>query len=238
MNELSENRTVAYLDTNSLHYLDLFMGYVQESGFSVDDIGSEVLTRQLEQVGEIGYRRSLQNGCRIISFVLQEDAQVEFSQVSKIELLCGRVRGAVIANAAKQGVPDRMWSRIGEQEIRDGSNESDLEKISRRIDDLGSMLEGSGIVIGVASEGQRVLDVLELAAVIVRHVYMSVTDSMVYASAIAARADLLITGDGYLFHTVNLIHNPSGRTRYEVVQKNLESLSGSSLPVARDCGKL
>ena len=238
MNELTKDRTVVYLDTNSLHYLDLFLQFVQNSDFTIDDIGSRELATQLEQVEEVGYRKSIQKGCRIISFVLQEDAQVEFSQVSNIELLCGRVRGAAIENAARQGIPDRMWSRIGEHEIRDWSNETGLQRIRTRIADLGSTLKESGVFMGIASEGKRVLDILELATVIVGHVYMSATDSIVYASAIAARADLLITGDGYLSKTVNLIHNPSGRARYDQIQQHLESLSGGTLPKARDCGKL
>ena len=138
MTNWNDGRSVVYLDTNSLHYLDLFVRYVQDSGYTVNDIGSEALARQLEQVDEVGYRKSLQKGRRIISFVLQEDAQVE----------------------------------------------------------------------------------------------------LVYAGAIAARAEVLITGDGYLFHTVNLIHNPSGRARYEAIQRHLEGLTAGSLPVARDCNQL
>ena len=141
------------------------MRYVQDNGFTVSDIGSEALVKQLEQVDEVGYRQRLQKGRRIISFVLQEDAQVEFSHVSKIELLGGRVRGAVIENAAREGIPDRMWSRIGEKEIRDGSNEKDLERIRRRVGDLGSALGESGIIMGVGSEGRQVLDILVLPPV-------------------------------------------------------------------------
>ena len=63
-------RPVVYLDTNSLHYLDLFVRYVQDNGFTVDDIGSEALVKKLEQVDEVGYRQSLQKGRRIISFVV------------------------------------------------------------------------------------------------------------------------------------------------------------------------
>ena len=238
MSKPNGDRTVVYLDTNSLHYLDLFLRYIQESGFTVDDIGSGALAKQLGQAAEAGYRKSLHKGSRITSFVLQEDAQVEFSHISKIELLCGRVRGAVIENAAREGIPDRMWSRIGEREIRDGSNEADLLRIRDRVNDLGRTLEESGVVVGVASEAKRVLDILELATSIVGLVYMSATDSVVYASALAARADFLITGDGYLFHTVNLIHNPSGQARYEIVQRHLESLTGGPLPEARDCSRL
>ena len=235
MNELTSDRTVVYLDTNSLHYLDLFMRFLRTNGLTVDNIGSEALSGQLEQVEEAGYRRGLRHGCRIVSFVLEKDAQVEFSQVSKIELLCGRVRGAVIANAARQGTPDRMWSRIGEREIRDDSNEKELQQIRDRIEDLDSALEESGIVMGVRSEGS---DVLELAAILVGLVYMSATDSIVYASAIAARADLLITGDKYLVETVNRIQCPNGRPRYEAIQRQLRELTGGLPPKALDCSRL
>ena len=105
MTKRNDVRSVVYLDTNSLHYLDLFVRYVQHSGFIVNNIGSEAFEKQLEQVDEVGYRRSLQRGRRIISFVLREDAQVEFSHISNIELLCGRVRGAVIENRCKRGNP-------------------------------------------------------------------------------------------------------------------------------------
>lgn len=235
LNDLDEDRKVVYLDTNSLHYLDLFVRHVQNSHLTVNDIESQELARQFEQSEDIGYGKGLQKGHRIFSFVLRKDAQVEFSHVSKIELLCGRVRGAVIVNAAKQGIPDRMWSHIGEKEIRDGSNEADLQRIRERIDDLEDALADFGIIVGVASEPKRILDILGLAAFIVGYVYMSATDSMVYASAIAARADWLITGDYYLRKTANRIQNPNGRARYEVIQRLLKDWSDGPLPRARDC---
>ena len=67
MTNRNDGRSVVYLDTNSLHYLDLFVRYVQDSGYTVNDIGSETLARQLEQVDEVGYRKSLQKGRRIKS---------------------------------------------------------------------------------------------------------------------------------------------------------------------------
>ena len=39
MTKRNNVRSVVYLDTNSLHYLDLFVRYVQDSGFTVNKIG-------------------------------------------------------------------------------------------------------------------------------------------------------------------------------------------------------
>ena len=67
MTKRNDVRSVVYLDTNSLHYLDLFVRYVQDSGFTVNNIGSEAFEKQLEQVDEVGYRQSLQKGRRSLS---------------------------------------------------------------------------------------------------------------------------------------------------------------------------
>ena len=224
------------LDTNSVHYVDLFMHFARRNGFTADDIDEARLTQRLQHQHD-RYREGIQKGHKNVSFVLREDAQIEFSQVTKIELLCGRVKGSVIESAAKEGVPDRMWSRIDEKYIRDQSREEDLRRIRMRVGDFHSVVAEWGVIVA-SSEEQRPLDVFELAMSIVGFVYMSVTDSIVYASAIAARADILVTGDGYLYHTVNLIHNPSDRPRYQNIKQNLERLGDGPLPIARSCDRL
>ena len=196
MTNRNDGRSVVYLDTNSLHYLDLFVRYVQDNGYTVNDIGSEALARQLEQVDEVGYRKSLQKGRRIISFVLQEDARIFSHFENRTTVWPGTWSGD--RERCKGGNPGSDVVAHRRAEIRDGSNEEDLERIRRRVGDLGSALEESGIVMGVGSEGRQVLDILELATTIVGLVYLSATDSLVYAGAIAARAEVLITGDGYI----------------------------------------
>lgn len=229
-------RKVAFLDTNAAHYMDLFMKFARRNGFTSHDIDKDELSDRLD-IEQDAYREGLQKGHKIVSFALREDAQIGFSQVTKIELLCGRVKGSVIESAAKERVPDRMWSRIDEEYIRDRSRDEDLRQIRSGVGDLDRTLDEWGIIV-FAGEEQRALDVLELAMAIVGFVYMSVADSIVYASAIAARADFLVTGDRYLYHTVNLIHNPSGRCRYQNIRRSLQSLGDGSLPQARSCDRL
>lgn len=237
MGDGRDRRTVLFLDTNSLHYMDLFMRFAERNNL-IGETNREALNDRIDESADGNYRDSIRSGCNIVHVALQQDALLEYSPVSKIELLSGRVRGAVIENAAKEGVPDRMWSRIYERDIRDRSIEEDLNRIRTRVDGLVSVLERWGIVLVCASDGSRTMDVLELAAVIVGFVYMGAADSIVYASAIAAKAEYLVTGDGYLNETVNLIHNPSGRVRYQGIQRRLQTLSDGSLPQARDCKKL
>lgn len=237
MSERPTQREVVFLDTNALHYLSLFIGFARDNGFTVTDIGHENLARRIDQEDEAGYKISLWSGHKIVAFVIRTDAQIEFSHVSMVELLSGRIKGAAILNLAKEGVPERMWSTISEIEIRERS-ESDLPGIKARVGELPSVLSEWNIVFGASSAKNEAIDVLELAMEVVGLVYMSAVDSIVYANAIAARADYLVTGDNYLRRTVNLIHNPSGSERYQQIKQALQRLSGSDLPQARNCGNL
>ena len=234
MSTESDHRIVLFLDTNSLHYLDLFIRFSEENDL-IAETDREVVEQHIDSLDDEHYRDSIRCGCNIVHFALEEDALVEYSPVSKIELIAGRVKGAVIENAAKEGIPDRMWSRMYEKEIRDRSITQDLERIRTRVDDFGSVLDRWNVAHVYGSSGSRTMDVLELASVVVGMVYMSTADSIVYASAIAAKADYFITGDSYLRETVNLIHNPSNRPRYLSVQRQLRTLSDGSLPQAKDC---
>lgn len=229
-------RRVVFLDTNTLHYLALFVRYACDNGFTVDDIGNGEVSKRIKQEDEEGYRRSLLNGHDVVSFVLHEDAQIEYSHVSMVELLSGRTKGAVIVRLAKEGVPERMWSRIKEEDIRERS-EPDLPDIRKCVNDVTSILDAWDIRFAVCTSMR--VNVLELAVKIVGLVYMSAADSIVYAEAIAAQPDCLVTEDAYLCKTVNLIHTPSGRNRYQKIREELQPLIGDyALPRARRCSEL
>ena len=232
----SSRREVAFLDTNTLHYLALFVRFACDKGFTVDDIDNGQLSDHIDQVDEAGYMESLRKGYDVVSFALHEDAQIEYSNASMVELLCGRIRGAFIERLAKGGVPERMWSRLDEKEIRERSG-TDLPSIMRGVDDLRSVLDKWDIIFNVGTS--KGIDVLELAVKVVSLVYMSSVDSIVYAEAIAARADYLVTEDNYLRSTVNLIHNPSDRKRYQKIKQELQRfVDDDQLPLARNCHKL
>lgn len=227
-------RRVVFLDTNTLHYLALFVRYTRDNGFTVKDISSGELRKRIDQEGETRYKKSLRRGHKLISFVLREDAQIEYSHVSMVELLCGRIRGAVIVRLAKEGAPERMWSWTNSGDIRDRS-EPDLPDIRKGVHDLASVLTEWNIIFA-ARESTGNIDVLRLAMDIVGLVYMSAADSIVYAEAIAARADYFVTEDTYLRQTVNLIHNPSERDRYRKIKQKLQRVvDDDRLPLAYKC---
>ena len=175
----------------------------------------------LDKVSDRGIRKSLRRGLHAIYYMLNHDLQIEYSIVSEIELLFGRARGKVIESAAKEGIPDRMWSRLREDEINKRLNVADLTDIRKKIDNFSCSLEDLGIAV---LNRRHTRDVLELTKGIAGLIFMSVVDIVIYASALVAHADYLITADEYLRKTVNHIHNPAGGACYEETRRRLLEL--------------
>ena len=238
MNE-HDRRKVAFLDTNALHYVGTFLNYVRKIGlhFSLEKNTIYQLNECLNRVSEKRLKDGLKMGMNTILFLASEGIQIEYSPVSELELLSGRAKGRAIEKMAKERVPDRMWSRLTEFEIRDRLVEEDFVDIATGVVRLENMLSDAGITV-TASDAERTRDVLELAKTIAGLVYMGAEDSIIYASAIVAQADYLVTGDRYLRKTANLIYNPSGRAPYEMINGQLQSLSDGRLPEPRDCNRI
>ena len=231
MNEVQSIRGVAFLDTNTLHEVGLYLTHAKSNSlypFSTEDNAIEESKRRLREVAEKGLARTLKRGLETIDFLSREDVQVEYSPVSELELVVGRVRGAAIVSAAKEGIPSRMWSKIQEEEIRERISGAELVDLKTRVEDLSTLLENSGIEI-TATDAYRTRDVLELAKGIVGLVYLDAVDSIIYASALIAEADYLVTRDMYLRETANLIQRPDGKTRYERTRLRLQELVNGTI---------
>ncbi len=199
---------VAFLDTNTLHYIRLYLNHAEEHDLYPygrdDDI--EKSRACLKQMLDGNLKKSLRQGMETIYWILTQGQikYVEYAAVSELELLSGIVRGKALLNAATEGPPHRMWNRIYEEEIRDWLSGTDLLESLSVVDGLSSLLENSEIAVR-SDHKERTRDVIELAKDILSLVYMEPIDCIVYASALVSRADYLFTSDGYVRDTVNKI---------------------------------
>ena len=220
-------RKVAFLDTNTLHCMRLCLEYAKKNNlqFPTDKQKTSILKNHFGSVPEDSLKESLQKGLEIIIKLstngVQNDVQIEYTPVSELEMLTGIAGGKARIKMAKEGIPNRMWSRSLEKDIRDRITTNDLAIIKTRIDELGPMLEESGVTV-TRSDINRTNEVIELANGIASLIYMEEIDSIIYASAVAAGADYLVTVDGYLRETVNKIHN-SRDQRYKEIRQKLET---------------
>ena len=217
-------RKVVFLDTNVLHFVGLYLSRAKDRGlfpFGGDDAAAE---KHLSDLTEADLAKSLRKGLNVVSSLRRENPRVEYSTASELELLVGRARGRAIEKAAAEGIPDRMWTRLRDKDIGKRLRASDLTAVTTTVDGLGHALQEAGIDATV-SNVDRARDVLGIAREVMGLVYLSVIDSVIYAEAIAAQADRIISADDYLRKTVNRIRNDAAwREARERLQERVAAL--------------
>ena len=228
MNDRRAFQKVAFLDTNTLHYIGIYLEYSKDRDLFPWDFEDATKEKEtaigiVNNIEEAGLRKSLRKGLETVDLLLTQGIQVQYAPVSELELLTGRTKGRAILSAAEEGVPDRIWSRFQEKEIRERVGPTELMEIKDKVDRLTSMLEEARVAVKANHSGQT-SDALELAKDINGLVYMEAMDSVIYANALVAQAKYLFTADGYLKETVNYIHNPCGKPRYEEIRRQLQKL--------------
>lgn len=199
MNEEGRRRVV-FLDTNTLHHMHLYLTHASNESlypFCPNDGTADEAKARLRTLTPKKLRESLGKGLEVIAELSASDFQVEYSPVSELELIAGRARGRAIETAAKEGIPDRMWTRFRDEEVGSRLNKEDLEEIGAGIVSLSASLEKAGMSVTVNDPG-RTRDVFTLARNIGSLVYLGFADSVIYASALVAEADYLMTFDKYL----------------------------------------
>ena len=215
---------VAFLDTNALHFLYLYLEYAREQDlypFSPNENAVAEASEQLSGIGETNLKNSLGRGLITVDCLSKPGVRVEYSMVSELELMAGRARGRAVEKAAREGIPDRMWDRFSEREVNARLSHIELTEIRAGIEGLGTVLEGAGIIATVSNEGNA-RDVYYLAKGVAGLVYLGFADSAIYASALVAGADYLVSEDKYFRKIVNRIKN--GPQPYDQVRQEVKTL--------------
>ena len=196
-------RKVVFLDTNVLHFIHLYLRWAKDG--NLFPFGGDIATASNKlNIVKDRAADSLKKGLRTIDYLRREDARVEYSAASELELMAGRARGKAIEAAATEGIPDRWWSHFREREISDRLRSADLIEIKANVEGLRSLLKQAGINADVG-RSDRVREVLELAKDVMGLVYMSPVDGVVYAGALVSEADHLISDDNYLRSTATCL---------------------------------
>ncbi len=214
-----------------LHHVGLYLSYAKKraqfpwGGQAIAD--SEVTLRNASY-GK-AEKQSLQGGLHVLKAASDLDLDLQYSAVAQLELLSARIRGKAITKAAREGLPDRIWSRLRERAIRDRVSKAEVERISAGVREIAQVLETFDLAEQTTAR-KATADAIELACEIVGLVYMEPLDSIVYASALRSGADLIFTSDGPLRDTVNRIREPGGAgdrsavRRFREIQKQIRRL--------------
>lgn len=251
-NEKRDLRRLAFLDTNVLHYLGLYFKMVPDElrypaldVIEQDDADGEIsrVERQSfkratefieseKENGEKGLWNSVGMGLMAVKFLREGRGgtpyEVEYAQVSELELMEGKVRGAVVEQFAAEGAPQRMWTaRFQDRELEERVGAGARERIWQEIEGLSRTLGDLGIRVADTRSGPS-RDVLDLAWGVMRVVHFSVCDAIVYAGALRSSAVCVVTADEHLWRVVRGVKEAasgSGGAAYREAAKEIQRMS-------------
>lgn len=203
-------RPVFFIDTNALHYASLYLRFAKRENtfpYAGDETAGDEHIRQ----ARLGLSsKDLVQGRKLVSYLRQKcqlGAEIEYSPITFLEMMCGVLRGKAVVSAAGEGIPNRMWSRMGEGEIVGRLADQAYREAHEAVDGLVDEFSGVGVDIGQTAN-QRLPDIWHLARRVLSVVFLDVQDCLVYSSAVLAEAESLLTTDGHLRKVTNAMENP------------------------------
>ena len=242
VNESIETRPAIFLDTNAIHYAISYLQIAQQKSLPpFSELHVEDVKERLSQNRPPSIVNYLMNGCKTLAF-LQEQARqgdhghdgalVFMSRLSKAEILHGTLDGKAHASMAAAGVSYRR-----RQSLRDYNSlvsmhlkPSDYENVLREVDDLIELLEENDdihIEFVENSTGITVVQITSLAEFLQGRIFLDVIDCWIYAGALVAQVDQLITFDGSFREVINKTNNPGDDPNWQQMQSDLkEHLKG------------
>ena len=168
-----------------------------------------------------------QKGVRALAFLRKKDARIQYSPISELELSAGRLKGKAVEALAKEQVPDRMWSNLvtNDRQVAARITQRNCRDIRSGIDKLVSRLGKVDIEVMKDNSGP-IGEVWDIANGITGILYMTPADCIIFASALAASAEYLLTNDGYLREVVNRVRQ-AGSAHDKAVQDKIRDLMSS-----------
>lgn len=206
-----------FLDTNAVHMAKLYLELAKDKGLP---IGAERALVDVEIEKAFGRNNrasgSLKSGWKLVEFLRSQppDVNIEYAPISTLELITGLLRGQAMLKAAKESIPSRMWNRMDEREVLLRLEEETLGQAnnSAHVEDLFSQ---HGIKLRECNPGSMI-EVWALSRRLLDGIYLEAGDALVYASAVLAQADEIISKDDYFRRVVNCIHNPGASGDFEL----------------------
>lgn len=214
---------VILLDTNVLHYLDLYTKQARQCDWY--PFGDKQGHAGLDK----GLKKAYGTGEAVLRYILTSDVRVQYSPMSELELVGGRLRGRAMLRAADEGAPDRMWSNYRESEIAQRLVSDDFESVHAGIGDLLEVLRERD-VDAVVSHGEGMSEVWNIARELATIVFLDAKDCVIYASALVIGAKYLVTADSYLLRTATRIRQTPRGTGAQVRTLMARAWPGGGVP--------
>lgn len=194
-----------FLDSNALSRLSIYIEFCDTLKLNPSDASID-LGEGSSFWKKVGYPRrifaleqAIKDGQKLFLYLKEKSekgVEVISSQVCKFELLHLLAERSVDSNLTKAGIPYRLRTKRVSRLFLSGIQGYDYGGIIQYLENFKGLLSNEGIECKILEDHDGVFkDIYKIAGVISRHILLGTTDIYVYASAILAESDELITYD-------------------------------------------
>jgi hypothetical protein len=200
---------VVFLDTNAVQYATLTLSFASAHGIDLatEDVANIKAAVKAQGLGAEDYYAK---GAWIVRYLIRrasENAVYWYSPVTTLELLCGALRGEAVKRAANIGVPNRWFTHLAEPEVWTHLEPDGYAAVQTQRINVEALFDAANIVL---NEQRLEKEVWVIARTLMENVFIGVQDCVIYASALVAQADELITIDSFFRKAACYTTNPGG----------------------------
>lgn len=234
-------RRVLFVDTCSFHHMRLYHDFARKLKLIPLSKNRKDPSKEIKRsFPNSRTAQDLEYGYKLLMYLKDEckkGSEIQFAPLTTIEMTCGMLRGKAIIKMAGNLAPNRILSRIDENEVLKLLLPSDYAKVSKSLKEMLNSFQRLGIVISEVN-AEKSKEAYPIAFELLNLVYLDVIDLIIYAYAFVIQADELLTQDGYFARIAGGIENLGALPKdlssdqftgiQKILRKKLSDLIGSS----------
>jgi len=238
-NKYNQLKTI-FLESNTLGRLSIYIEFCDTLALNPNDATID-LGEGSSFWRKVGYPRKvfqlekgINEGKKLYSYLKEEPADIVTSQVCEFEFLHILAERKTDLNLTRAGIPYRLRTKKVNRLFLSGLNEYNHNEIVQDLERFKTCLSNNEIEYEILEDHNGVFkDIYKVARVINKHILLGVMDSYIYASALLAESDELITYDRELKDISENLKESEDEFWKRIREKLLEDLR-ETVPKFRD----
>lgn len=219
-----------FLDSNYIIYLSLFIKLCVTIGD--DPANPSVLDRRA--LARHGINKSLlemgrlKDGKKLFDYLTKEaqkGSEIVTSRFCELEFLHLLLERQADKNLLSAGVPLRLRSKKHGLLYLNSLEPTDYAEVTLEYEQFKDKLSEHGIEVKILEEtGEYERQIVETAKIVMGNIMIDVPDAIVYASAVTAEADKILSTDEALITITNHLRNPSAEPWISIARSFIQKL--------------
>lgn len=228
-------RKTVFLDSNYIIYLSLFFRLctvVKHQPADSTILSSEALAKCGVKKSKLEIGR-LKDGKKLFDYLtaeVQQGSEIVTSSFCELEFLHLLLERQADENLLKAGVPFRLRVKKHGLSYLTSLEAEDYTKVSNEYEQIKDKLSEYGIemkILEKSAECQQ--QIIETAEIVIGNIMIEAPDAFVYAAAVVAEADELLTTDETLRSIANRLRNPGEEEWKSIAGSFMHRLSEQSI---------